>query len=81
MEKIIEIIGGLWLLYLIIPLVTGIYFIIYDNIRIISRENGYNPKESGKLKKMLVNILEVFSSFVLLALLFCSFYLFITGVR
>lgn len=77
MEKIIEIIGGLWLLYLISPLVAGIYFIIYDNIRIITRENGYNPKESGKLKKTLINILEVFSPFVLLALLFYSVYLFV----
>ena len=76
MEKIIEIIGGLWLLYLIIPLVTGIYFIIYDNIRIISRENGYNPKESGKLKKLLINIIEIFSSFVFLAILFYCIYLF-----
>lgn len=76
MEKIIEIIGGLWLLYLIIPLVAGIYFIIYNNIRIISRENGYNPKESGKLKKLLINIIEIFSSFVFLAILFYCIYLF-----
>lgn len=76
MEKIIEIIGGLWLLYLIIPLVAGIYFIIYNNIRIISRENGYNPKESGKLKKLLINIIEIFSSFVFLAILFYCVYLF-----
>lgn len=76
MEKIIEIIGELWLLYLIIPLVAGIYFIIYNNIRIISRENGYNPKESGKLKKLLINIIEIFSSFVFLAILFYCVYLF-----
>ena len=76
MEKIIEIIGGLWLLYLISPLVAGIYFIIYDNIRIISRKHGYNPRESGKLKKMLINIIEVFCSFIFLVLLFYCVYMF-----
>lgn len=77
MEKIIEIIGGLWLLYLISPLVAGIYFIIYDNIRIISRKHGYNPIRCSTLKKLLIKITEVLSSLILLVLLFCCFYLFL----
>ena len=77
MEKIIEIIGGLWITYLILPLVAGIYLIIYDNIRLISKEQSYNPKRCGTLKKLLIKITEVLSSLILLVLLFCCFYLFL----